>query len=198
MFLSNPPQSDATAAAFGEDRAEDAYVWNSTRLWSWRPGLFDAFTALRAELTESSALSERDWALLVTATVSERNDSYCSLAWGPRLATLTDVETAALVLAGEPAPALSDREAALVDWARQVVRDPNATTSADVARLRELGLGDREIFEATAYAAFRLALATVNDALGAAPDRQLADAAPDPVRGAVTYGRAPSAEPSRA
>jgi hypothetical protein len=39
---------------------------------------------------------------------------------------------------------------------------------------------------------------TVNDALGAAPDKQLADAAPEPIRSAVTYGRAPSAEPSRA
>jgi alkylhydroperoxidase family enzyme len=147
---------------------------------------------------ESSALTERDWAVLVTATASQLNDSYCSLAWGPPLANLSDVETAAQVLAGVPAPALSDREAALVDWARQVVRDPNATTSEDVAHLREVGLGDREIFEATAFIGFRLALATVNDALGAGPDRQLADAAPDPVRGAVTYGRTPSAEPSRA
>ena len=84
-----------------------------------------------------------------------------------------------------------------MDWARQVVRDPNATTGDDVERLRAAGLGDR-IFEATAYIAFRLALSTVNDALGAAPDKQLADAASDQVRHAVTYGRAPSAEPSPA
>jgi len=36
---------------------------------------------------------------------------------------------------------------------------------------------------------------TVNDALGAAPD-QLADAAPTPVRAAVSWGRQPSAKPS--
>jgi hypothetical protein len=36
--------------------------------------------------------------------------------------------------------------------------DPNATTSQDVERLREVGLGDREIFEATAWVAFRLAV----------------------------------------
>jgi hypothetical protein len=78
------------------------------------------------------------------------------------------------------------------------VRDPNATTERDLARLREVGLGDREIFEATAWIGFRLAFSTVNDALGASPDRQLADAAPDPIRAAVTYGRAPTPEPSRA
>ena len=61
-----------------------------------------------------------------------------------------------------------------------------------------MGLGDPEIFEATAFVAFRLAFSTVNGALGAAPDKQLADAAPEPVRAAVRYGRRPSAEPSRA
>ena len=43
------------------------------------------------------------------------------------------------------------------------------------------------------FVAFRLAFSTVNDALGAVPDKQLADAAPEPVRAAVSYGRAPSA-----
>jgi hypothetical protein len=64
------------------------------------------------------------------------------------------------------------------------------------SRLRELGLGDREIFEATAFVVLRLAFSTVTDALGAAPDMQLADAAPAPVRGAVSYGRKASAAPS--
>jgi alkylhydroperoxidase family enzyme len=139
----------------------------------------------------TSALTAREWAVLVTSTASARGDSHCSLAWGPRLAKLSDAETAAQVLAGRLPPALSERETALAAWARQVVRDPNATTSDDVARLRDVGLGDQEIFEATAFVAFRLAFSTINDALGAAPDRQLADAAPDAIRAAVSYGRAP-------
>ena len=196
MFLEDPPHSAEVESEYAADREEDGYVNNATRLWAWRPGFFDAFLAVRAELMDSSALTDRDWAILVTAAVSQWNDSYCALAWGPRLAKLSDVETAAQVLSGSPAPALSDREASLAEWARKVVRDPNSTTRGDVERLREVGLGDREIFEATAFIAFRLAHATVNDALGAAPDKQLADAAPEPIRRAVTYGRAPSEEPS--
>jgi alkylhydroperoxidase family enzyme len=115
---------------------------------------------------KNSALTDREWAVLVTSTAATLSDSYCSLAWGPRLAELTDDETAAQILSGEPALRLSDREAALASWARQVVRDPNATTSDDVVRLREVGLGDREVFEATAFIAFRSAFSTVNDALG--------------------------------
>jgi uncharacterized peroxidase-related enzyme len=198
MFLEHPPDSEGVESDFAADREEDGYVTNGTRLWAWRPGLFDAFRVLRNELMQSSALTDRDWAILVTATASQLNDSYCALAWGPHLAELSDVETAAQVLAGQPASDLSEREAALAEWARKVVRNPNATTSEDVAGLRAVGLGDREIFEATAFIAFRLALATVNDALGAAPDKQLADAAPEPIRRAVTYGRKPSREPSRA
>jgi len=196
-FLHDPPASDAAEAAYDADRDSDGYVWNVTRLWCWRPDLYESFAALRASLMHSSALTDRDWAVLVTATAAQRDDSYCSLAWGSRLAKLSDDETAAQILAGVSAPELSDREAALAAWARKVVRDPNATTDRDVERLREVGLGDREIFEATAFVAFRLAFSTVNDALGAAPDKQLADAASDPVRAAVSYGRAPSPAPSR-
>ena len=79
--------------------------------------------------------------------------------------------------------------AALVRWSRQVVHDPNATTEADVDRLRQAGLSDREIFKATTWIAFRMAFSTINDALGARPDRQLAEKAPRLVREAVTYGR---------
>jgi uncharacterized peroxidase-related enzyme len=195
-FLSEAPASEAKDAAFADDRDADGYVSNWTRVWCWRPDLLTAFAELRASLMGSSALTDRDWAVLVTATASERNDSYCSLAWGARLAKLSDDATAAQIIAGAPATALSGREAALADWARQVARDPNATTEGDIARLREVGLGDQEIFEATAFVAFRLALAATNDALGAAPDKELADAAPPEVRAAVDYGRSPSSTPS--
>jgi uncharacterized peroxidase-related enzyme len=196
-FLGEPPDSDETRALYDADRSSDGYVSNLTRLWGWRPDLLESFVALRTALMKSSTLTDRDWAVLVTSAASQLNDSYCSLAWGDRLAELSDGETAAQVLSGVRAPALSEREAALAAWARRVVQDPNAATERDAERLREAGLDEREIFEATAFVAFRLAFSTVNDALGAAPDKQLADAAPAPVRAAVTYGRAPSPEPSR-
>jgi uncharacterized peroxidase-related enzyme len=191
MFLGEPPRSEARDAMYAEERESEGYVSNHTRLWSWRPDLDKGFFALRTSLMESSALSDREFAVLVTSTAAALGDSYCALAWGPRLAGLSDDETAAHVLAGEPTAALSEREAALAAWARRVVGDPNATTSQDVAGLREVGLGDGEILEATAFIAFRLAFSTVNDALRAAPDRELAGEAPDAVRAAVNFGRAP-------
>lgn len=196
MFLGEAPAGEAREAAFDQDRDDDGYVNNHTRLWCWHPDLLFAFRELRASLMGSSELTDRDWAVLVTASAAELNDSYCSLAWGARLAALTDDETAAQTISGDPAPELSERESVLASWARKVVRDPNATTEGDVARLREVGLGDREIFEATAFVAFRLSFSTINDALGAVPDKQLADAAPRAVRAAVGYGRSPAQTPS--
>jgi hypothetical protein len=46
------------------------------------------------------------------------------------------------------------------------------------------------------YVAFRLAFSTVDNALGAEPDRQLAESAPPGVREAVDFGRRPAAFPS--
>jgi alkylhydroperoxidase family enzyme len=186
------PSGPETEAAYAEDRDADGYVSNMTRVWAWRLDFLDGFAELRTSLTEGSALTERDRAVLNAAAASARADAYCSLAWGPRLAALTDDETAAQVLRGEAGPALSQRESELAAWAREVVRAPGETTQADVARLRDAGLTEREIFEATAYVALRLAFSTINGALGAAPDGELAAAAPEPIRAAVTYGRPPS------
>jgi uncharacterized peroxidase-related enzyme len=197
-FLTDPPADDAVDEAYASDRASDGYVSNVTRLWMWRPDLAESFTQLRSHLMETSALGDRDFAVLVASTAGALGDSYCSLAWGRKLATLTDGETAAAVVSGRGAEDLSDREAALAAWARGVVRDPNGTTESDVEALRNTGLGDREIFEATLFVGLRLAFSSVNDALGAPPDRQLAEAAPDVVRAAVAFGRPPGAAHSPA
>ena len=58
--------------------------------------------------------------------------------------------------------------------------------------LREEGFSERELFEITAFVAFRLAFSTVNDALGIPPDAQLVERAPEPLRNAVAFGRAPA------
>jgi len=196
MFLREPPSGEDRERVYASDLDSDGYVNNLTRLWCWRPDLLEAFTALRQRALEGSSLTNIEVAVLVASTASARSDSYCSLAWGTRLAELTSEQTAADVLAGASAGGLSGRERLLADWARAVVHDPNATTATDVDRLRKAGLSDEEIFEATAIVAFRLAFSTVNDALGAQPDAQLARESPAVVRASVGYGRPPSSTDS--
>lgn len=187
-FLGEPPPTPEAAAHYDADLSADGYVNNLTRVWCWRPDVLSGFQDVRGRLTGSSNLSEREVAVMVVAAAVARGDAYCALAWGNHLVELADESVAAALLSGRTA-ALSGRESALAAWARQVVMHPNGTSPADIAHLRAVGLDDREIFEATAWIAFRLAFSTVNDALGAVPDRQLADRTPPAVRDAVTYGR---------
>jgi len=187
-FLSDAPMSPPVSAVYEENLGSEGYVPNYVRLWCWRPEILEAFAKLRADLLAVSTLSPREVAVMVASTASALGDSYCSLAWGEKLADVSDGETAAGVIQGVDT-GLSEREAALAAWSRAVVDDPNSTTEVGVDRLRQAGLSEREIFEATAWIGLRLGFSTINDALGAQPDTQLIERVPAPVRQSVSFGR---------
>lgn len=193
MFLHPAPDSEATARLYQSDIDERGHVMNLTRVWAWRPEVSEGFSVLRNQLTSNSSLSPRELAVIVCATAASVGDSYCALAWGTVLASRADAESAAAVLQYAEDADLTPRDNALRTWARKVVSNPSTTTAQDVQALRDASFTEREIFEATAFIAFRIAFSTVNGALGAQPDWQVAGQAPPPVRRAVQYGR-PSAE----
>ncbi|MET0863255.1 MAG: hypothetical protein ABWZ98_02865 [Nakamurella sp.] len=195
MFLSAPPPSDKARAFYDEDRESQGYVDNLTRLWCWRPELMEQFFSLRRTLAGGSGLSAVDLAVLNVAAAAACHSAYCALAKGIQLARLTDVQQATQVVSGVN-DGLDPRSAALSRWAHRVVAHPAETTAADVDQLRAVGLNDQQIFSATLEIALRQAFATVNDALGAEPDQQLADRAPAALRAAVNYGRPPASAPS--
>ena len=187
-FLEEPPISEPIRALFDEDVKETGYVWNVSRLWAYQLGTMEQLYALMSQAFKESGLSYRQRGILVTATASTLGDSYCSLAWGGKLAGASDPRTAAAVLSGEDV-GLTEQERAMAEWARKVVRDPNATTPSDVDALRKAGLSDPQIFAITTFVAFRLAFSTINDALGANPDAQLLQTLPEEIVQSVTYGR---------
>jgi uncharacterized peroxidase-related enzyme len=188
MFL---PAADNLAAnrVYEVEAASDGYVMNATRLWARRPDVMQGFIELRACLRASSALTQRDFEVMVCATAAALGDSYCALAFGQRLAEAAGPAAAAALLRGEPDAGLTARDEALAAWARRVVRAPSATRAEDVAALGAVGLAEQDIFEATAWIAFRVAFSMVNDALGARPDWQLRDEVAPEVRAAVDFGR---------
>ncbi len=185
-FLNEPPLSAGAERLYAGDIAEHGFVMNLSRVWAYQPATQEALAALMAQ--SSAGLDLRQRGILVLATASALQDSYCALAWGERLAGVAGEPIAASLLRGED-EGLTPAEQAMASWARQVVRDPGATTAADVDVLREAGYADAEIFAITTYVALRLAFATVNDALGAQPDAGLVGNAPPTVAAAVTYGR---------
>jgi uncharacterized peroxidase-related enzyme len=187
-FLADPPATPEVRALFDSDIADDGYVMNMTRLWAHEPAALPALFDLINAMTAAAGLSFRDRGVLVSATASTLGDSYCSLAWGGRLARVAGDDVAAAVLGGDDGR-LTQAERALAGWARTVVEDPSGTTVDDLAALRAAGLDDRQILAVTVYIALRVAFSTVNDALGARPDAVFSTSIPPVVREAITYGR---------
>ena len=161
---------------------------NVYKLWAHDPAALDRLSDLLGHATAAASLTFRQRAVLVTACASALGDSYCSLAWGKKLAGDAGATVAEGVLRGDDA-ALDDTERVLARWARQLARDPNSTTAADVQALRAAGFDDGQVFAISVFVALRIAFSTVNDALGALPDQQLGVETPAAVRDAVTFGR---------
>ena len=181
------PTADAQRH-FDEDLAELGFVMNASRLWAYQPVLQQEIFGLLGRIVQEHGLTFRQRGILVTACASALGDSYCSVAWGTKLAGVADEELAAAVLRGDDT-GLTPAEHALADWARKVARDPNGTTRADVTSLRDAGWTDRQIFGITVFVALRITFSTVNDALGARPDADYRKLAPTAVLDAITYGR---------
>jgi alkylhydroperoxidase family enzyme len=188
VYLTDPPSSPEAEAMYAEDREAMGYVMTGSRLWAHGPDLHDGLFELLARAAKRAGLGVRERGILITACASTLGDSYCSMAWGYKLAAVAGADLAAGVLRGAD-DGLTDRERALAAWARRLADDPNGTAASDVEVLRSAGYDDAQILAVTAYVALRIAFSTVNDALGVQPEPELIGLAPDAVRAAVTYGR---------
>ncbi len=187
-FLSAPPHTPEAKRLFEDDLKGVGYTTNVSRLWAHLPAALNHLSDLMGEATRAGSLSFAQRAVLVTSAASTLGDSYCSMAWGKKLAEATSPDVAAAVIRGG-AEGLDDTEQALAHWARLMTREPNEISGDDVQALRDVGFDDSQIFAITVFVALRLAFSIVNDALGAVPDAELGASAPEPVRSAVAFGR---------
>src|SRR6202050_3794759 len=122
-FLEAPPASPQVQALYDEDLADGGYVWHVSRLWAHQPDTANGLFDLMSQAFKASGLSFRQRGILVTAAASALGDSYCSLAWGGKLATASEATLAGGVLKGRRA-ALTDQEKAMAAWARKGVKGP--------------------------------------------------------------------------
>ena len=187
-FLSEPASTPDVEKMYDGDLSGYGFVMNLSHVWAHHPPTMDLFSQLVGGLAQQGGLSLRDRGVLITALASTIGDSYCSTAWGWKLAGEADAALAASVLAGTD-EGLTDQERALATWARSLADDPNGRTAADVQALRDAGYDDGQVFAITAFVAFRIAFSTVNSSLGAGPDPELRDLAPSEVLDVITWGR---------
>jgi hypothetical protein len=100
MYLSEPPASSAADAMYAEDRKAMGYVMTASRVWAHGPELHDGLFALMGTAAAAAGLSVRERGILVTACAATLGDSYCSMAWGHKLASVAGADLAADVLRG--------------------------------------------------------------------------------------------------
>src|ERR1700689_3089391 len=100
-FLEEPPVSAPVQVLYDEDLAEDGYVSNVSRLWAHQPETLRQLFGVMSEAFTPSGLADRQRGILVTAAASALGDSYCSMAWGGKLARASDPDLAAGVLTGQ-------------------------------------------------------------------------------------------------
>ncbi len=187
-FLHVAAPSAEAQKLFDDDVEGLGYVMNSSRVWAHQAKALEGLAELMGQSVRAASLTMRQRGILISALASSMGDSYCSLAWGGKLAKAAGDDVAVGVLRGDD-EGLDPAERVLARWARQVSRDPNATTAADVEALRQTGFDDAQIVALTCFISLRMAFSTVNDALGARPDRALVDSLPAAIRDAVTWGR---------
>jgi SAM-dependent methyltransferase/alkylhydroperoxidase family enzyme len=187
-FLTAPRHTPEAQRQFDNDLEGVGYVTNVSRLWAYMPTTLDGLSDLMSQAARAGSLTLEQRAVLVTAAASALGDSYCSLAWGKKLAAESGSDVAVAVIRGED-ERLDPVVRALAQWARAVATDPNGIDAADLQGLRDAGFDEEQIFAITTFVALRLAFSSVNDALGAEPDRQLGSSTPGPVVSAVSFGR---------
>ncbi|TKK87740.1 hypothetical protein FDA94_16300 [Herbidospora galbida] len=177
---------EADPAEAQVDLEELGYVMNATRFWGYRPEVAEGIFGLARVVTRGLPLRLRG--IMVAACAVAYGNSYCALAWGNKLASWADPETAVTVLTGAD-EGLTEDERAVAAWTRKVTRRPHATTEADVEELRAAGFTDAQIFDITTFVALRIAFSTVNDALGLRPDAQLRTTTHEGILAAIDFGR---------
>lgn len=145
---------------YADAAAPDGTVDHIMRAHSLAPGTLRGHMALyRAAMHPASGeLSHRERELVGTCVSIENRCDYCIEHHTAGLARHAGDDPAAAVRraleAGEDGEPLTERERAMVGYARKLTRTPGDVSQEDLAPLREAGLDDREILELNQVVAY--------------------------------------------
>lgn len=189
-FIKTTPPGDACGATLEMyERQESAwgYVPNYARIFSHRPETMARWGRLLAEIRRPA--DARRFELVTFVVARELKNSSCSLAHGRALANIIGREDVIRIANGETPESLSEAEIAMIDYARQIARDPTKITFGQVEALKKKhGFSDAEVFDIAAIAAGRCFFTRILDALGAEPDASFMKMDAD-LREALAVGR---------
>ncbi len=183
-----PPEqaSEALRSMYERQRAHFGYLPNYAMVFCYRPEVMAAWAALIGCIRKH--VEPRRFELVTLSAAHALENTYCALAHGKALAELMDAEDIPAIVNGGQPRGLSAAEHEIVRLARKVARDARSVSAGDIARLRDCGLSDAEIFDVVAVTAGRAFFTKILDGLGADADPVYLEMAA-PLRHALTVGR---------
>lgn len=151
-------------------RQQDAwgYIPNYAKVFCHRPEVMARWGRLLAEIKRP--MDKRTFELVTFAAAHELRNTACTLAHGKALREFFTDEQIVALAAGKFDGVLTEAEAAMLRFARQVAKDASRVTSGQVQALKGFGYTDAEIFDIVATAAGRAFFTKVLDALGVEAD----------------------------
>lgn len=168
------------------------FVPDYARVFCYRPQLMERWGRMLAEIKRP--VDPRRLEMVTFVVAHELKHSSCSLAHGAALARIISKEAVMAIANGESHQELSEKDWAIMTFARQIALDAALVGSDDIKSLREVhGLSDAEIFDIAAIAASRSFFTKLLDALGASADRGFLELDED-LRHTLTVGRPISRE----
>ena len=181
-----PEEADTVVTAmYLRQQAAWGFVPNYAKVFSHRPEVLARWGQLLAEIKRPMSL--RRFELVTFAAAHELGNSACTLAHGRKLREFFG-DDGIVAIAANRLGALSDAEQAMVDFARQVVRDASRVTAAQVEALKAHGLSDAEVFDIAATVSARAFWTGIVESLGVEPEPPFHDLEHE-FRKTMTVGR---------
>ena len=173
FFIRTVPYAEATGELrefYENDIKNLGVASNTTRSFSLRPEIWEAWTGLVKAIRKKMRL--REYELTTFAAAAEMGCTFCMLAHGAVLQkNAVGAEQLEAMARDFHDAGLQDKEVVMMDYAQKVIRDASSTTREDFDRLRAVGWTDEDILNITVTAAARSFASKVFDALAADPDR---------------------------
>ncbi|MGD8808928.1 MAG: carboxymuconolactone decarboxylase family protein [Gammaproteobacteria bacterium] len=175
-FIDTVNAADATGDVrdmYARQQRSYGFVPHYATIFSHRPGLMKLWSDLLYGIRCN--MDKRRFELVTVAAAMAVRSTYCSLAHARALMQFySGAEVLAIVSGAEEAP-LSDAEVEMMRFARKIVTAAADTTADDVARLRNCGFGEAEIFDIAAAATARTFFAQLCEGLGTTGDHMYDD-----------------------
>jgi uncharacterized peroxidase-related enzyme len=178
--------NDEVRAMYERQQAHYGYVPNYAKVFCHRPEVMGLWAQLQSGIRRH--MDKRRYELVTFAAANALRSTLCSLAHGKVLTEFFSAEDVQAMVRGKTPASLSAAEAAMMLFARRVAQDATAITSGEVARLKQHGFTDAEIFDIAATAAARAFWTKVIEALGVEADAPFR-AMDYELRKALTVGR---------